>query len=235
MEEKSKNINKEVYIVYKTTNLINSKIYYGVHKTLDPNHVDYLGCGVRKSKPSTYKCCQTPFQRAVTKYGPENFKRETVKIFDKLIDALDLEAWIVTEEFIKLDSNYNIVRGGNVPPHKLVPIHQYDLKGNYIQSFDSISFVYNFYPEIKSLTISRSIQTHGQTGGFMWSYEKVDYLPPYDKVNKKRKVGQYTLDGELVKIYDTVRACKKDFCGCVHVLAGTRNSCKGFTFKYIDD
>ena len=50
-----------------------------------------------------------------------------------------------------------------------------------------------------------------------------------------KKVGQYTLSGDLVKIYDSVRECKKDFCGCVHVLAGTRKKAGGFTFKYIEE
>lgn len=225
---------EKVYIVYKTTNKVNGKVYYGVHGTTTPDKIDYLGCGCRKSKPSSYKCCRTPFQKAVTKYGPENFERQTIKTFNKLIDALDLEAWIVTEEFIKSDNNYNIVRGGNVPPHKLVPIHQYDLKGNYVQSFESISFIYEQYPDIGSLTISRSIKTQGQTGGFQWSYEKVDKLPPYNKVNMKRRIGQYTLDGKLVKIYDTVRSCIKDFSKCTQVLNGNQTSTKGYTFKYID-
>lgn len=35
------------YIVYKTTCLINDKIYIGVHKTTDPNIFDgYIGDGI---------------------------------------------------------------------------------------------------------------------------------------------------------------------------------------------
>jgi hypothetical protein len=35
------------YIVYKTTCLINDKIYIGVHKTETPNDFDgYIGCGI---------------------------------------------------------------------------------------------------------------------------------------------------------------------------------------------
>lgn len=35
------------YIVYKTTNIVNQKIYIGVHQTLNPDKFDgYLGCDV---------------------------------------------------------------------------------------------------------------------------------------------------------------------------------------------
>jgi len=50
---------------------------------------------------------------------------------------------------------------------------------------------------------------------------------------KNCKVGQYTLSGELVKIYDTVREARKDFSNVNKVLKGTASQCKGYTFKYI--
>ncbi len=226
---------KEIYIVYLTTNIVNKKIYIGVHKTTTPDKFDgYLGCGVLTYKPSSYKYAQTPFQFAVAKYGPKNFIRKTLKTFNKLEDALDLEAWLVTKDFIKREDTYNIVEGGNIPPHKTKEIHQYDLDGNYIQSFESIILASRELTGIKSLSISRAIKTEGQSGGYLWSYDKVDKLPIYNKVNKPRKVAQYTLDGELVKVYDSVRACKKEFCGCVHVLAGTREKAGGYIFKYIN-
>ena len=55
-----------------------------------------------------------------------------------------------------------------------------------------------------------------------------------EKYNKPRKVGKYSKDGQLVKVYNTVRECKKEHAGCVHVLSGQRNQAGGYTFKYID-
>ena len=222
------------YIVYLTTNTMNGKIYIGVHKTLTDKFDGYLGCGVLTYKPSTYKFSQTPFQYAVNKYGPDKFIRVTIKEFDNLQDALDLEAWLVTTEFIQRKDTYNIVEGGNVPPHSTREVHQYSLDGEYIQTFESIALATKALKGTKSLNIARSIKTKGQAGGYMWSYDKVDKLEIYDKINKPKRVGQYTLQGELVKVYDTVRECKRDFCGCVHVLKGARKQAGGFTFKYID-
>jgi hypothetical protein len=42
------------YIVYLTTNIINNKIYIGVHGTNNPDIFDgYLGCGVNINIPSS--------------------------------------------------------------------------------------------------------------------------------------------------------------------------------------
>ena len=71
------------YIVYETTNLVNNKIYIGVHKTLDPEVFDgYIGNGIYVTQPYTYKYSKTAFQCAVKKYGPNNFRRKTLAVFD---------------------------------------------------------------------------------------------------------------------------------------------------------
>lgn len=84
--------NLKKYIVYLTTNTVNNKIYIGVHETINPYKFDgYLGNGVKISDKSTYKYSKTPFEAAVNKYGPNKFIRKTLKVFDNLQDALNLE------------------------------------------------------------------------------------------------------------------------------------------------
>ena len=75
------------YIVYKTTNLINGKIYVGVHRT-NPDIFDgYIGCGVsKKDQKKKIK----GFPKAVQKYGYENFKREILFIFPDTEEGKDL-------------------------------------------------------------------------------------------------------------------------------------------------
>ena len=53
-------------------------------------------------------------------------------------------------------------------------------------------------------------------------------------ISQARKVGQYTLDGKLVKVYDTVRDCRKEFGNVSKVLKGLVKTCKGYIFKYIE-
>lgn len=89
------------YIVYETTNLINGKVYVGVHKTKDPNIDDgYRGCGVTKKDQK--KNVKIGFPAAVHKYGYENFVRKVLFIYpytkEGFIAAYDKEAEIVNEE-----------------------------------------------------------------------------------------------------------------------------------------
>jgi hypothetical protein len=87
------------YTVYRTTNLINEKIYVGVHAT--PNVYDsYLGSG-------------KALNRAITKYGRDFFSKEIIARFDESSTAYDLERQIVTESFVKNRSTYNAKLGGH--------------------------------------------------------------------------------------------------------------------------
>ena len=127
------------YIVYCTTNIVNKKIYVGQHLTENPNKYDhYLGCGVYDNKPSTYNKPKTAFQYAVQKYGPSNFKRVTIKVYDNVEDALALEAELVTKEFLQRKDVYNEVLGGNVGDTTVaIKCDQYDLNGNFIAEYNS--------------------------------------------------------------------------------------------------
>lgn len=86
------------YTVYKTTNLVNGKIYVGLHVTKDLND-DYLGSGKQ-------------IQAAVKKYGKDSFKREYIKICETPEEMYNLEAQIVNEEFVKRTDTYNMKTGG---------------------------------------------------------------------------------------------------------------------------
>jgi hypothetical protein len=89
------------YTVYQTTNLINNKIYIGVHATKDLND-DYLGSG-------------GALLRAIKKYGKENFKKEILYIFDNKEEMLLQEIQLVTADFVLRKDVYNIALGGESP------------------------------------------------------------------------------------------------------------------------
>lgn len=87
-----------VHTIYKTTNLINGKIYVGKHSTKDP-YDDYIGSGILISA-------------AIKKYGVDNFKKEVLHTFSCEELAYLAEAMIVDEDFVKDPNVYNLRPGG---------------------------------------------------------------------------------------------------------------------------
>ena len=127
------------WILYQTINLQNNKIYIGVHKTQTPDKFDgYLGCGVKVNDRHSYMFSRTPFEAAVNKYGPSKFIRKTLKTFDKLEDALNLERWLVDSEFIRRRDTYNVALGEGLSKPTTKTIYQYSLNGEFIMEWNSI-------------------------------------------------------------------------------------------------
>ena len=84
-------------IVYKTTNLINSMSYIGKDSK---NKLDYLGSGIY-------------LNRAIKKYGKNNFQKETVAWCDTK-DKLDfLEKFFIGFFKTRAPNGYNLTDGGD--------------------------------------------------------------------------------------------------------------------------
>lgn len=153
------------YIVYLTVNVKNNKIYVGVHNTEDPiTFDDYLGCGIMRNAPSSYKNSKTPLQFAVNKYGVDAFKRITLKVFDLEEDAYDLEHEIVTNEFIRRKDVYNATVGGGKPPRQDKIIYQYNTCGDFIKQWDSIIQASIFF-NCSDTAIANAIKYKGSSAG----------------------------------------------------------------------
>jgi hypothetical protein len=85
--------------LYQITNLINKKIYIGVHQTKNLED-GYMGSGKN-------------IRRAIDKYGIENFQKEILEFFNNYEDALKREKEFVNEEFLLREDVYNLRQGGN--------------------------------------------------------------------------------------------------------------------------
>jgi hypothetical protein len=90
---------KRIQFVYKTTNLLNSTYYIGVHSTWNIDD-GYLGSGKR-------------LVRSIKKHGKENFKREILAFFGTNKEAYEYESHLVNEELIKDDLCLNLKPGGS--------------------------------------------------------------------------------------------------------------------------
>jgi hypothetical protein len=108
--------------LYQITNLINGKIYIGVHQT---NNIDdsYMGSG-------------TAILRAIKKYGIENFKKDILGFFDTYEAALLAEKTTVDNDFLLRKDVYNLRTGGvggwehinNLPKEDRINVIEYKRK-----------------------------------------------------------------------------------------------------------
>lgn len=87
-----------MFILYQTTNLLNGKIYIGIHQTNNLKD-GYMGSG-------------TLLKKAIKKYGKENFHFEVLAKVDSIEKLINLEREVVNEEFIKRRDTYNMELGG---------------------------------------------------------------------------------------------------------------------------
>jgi group I intron endonuclease len=86
------------HYIYRTTNLINDKRYYGKHSTNDLGD-DYLGSGIR-------------LRRAIDKYGIANFSRTILAFFSSIDDLNMFESDFITQNKVDDPNIYNIATGG---------------------------------------------------------------------------------------------------------------------------
>lgn len=126
-------------------------------------------------------------------------------------------------------NSYEFPEKINIRNHK---VYQYSLDGDFICEYNNCrqaTIALN-----KTEGLSQAIKLGRTFAGYQWSLVKVDKMPCVRVKSSARKVAQYSTSGELIKIYNTVSECKKDFPGSYHVLAGKRKTSGGFIFKYLD-
>ena len=105
---------KKYYYLYKITNLINNKYYYGVHSTDDIND-GYMGSG-------------SLIKKAIKKYGKVNFKKEILEYFNDKEQMYQREAEIINETVINDKACYNFKLGGEGGTSGYIPVK--DKNGN---------------------------------------------------------------------------------------------------------
>lgn len=92
-------MSEKYFYLYRVTNLINGKIYIGIHMT--------------SNMKDCYYASGRAINQALRKYGKQNFKREILEYFSSEEEMLAREAEIVDEKFLERNDTYNLAEGGN--------------------------------------------------------------------------------------------------------------------------
>lgn len=198
------------YIVYQTINIVNNKIYIGVHKIKNDIFDGYIGNGVNINYPSTYMNPKYPFQFAVKKYGTANFKRTTLYTFNTEDEAYAKERELVNLQFVQRSDTYNCILGGNVRPlfYERRKIYQFDTKGNLVKEWEDIYECSEFLETWKE-SIYQAINSKNRLYGFYWSYFSEINIEEYSNPNNSQKVYKYNTKGKCIAIYDSITQAAK--------------------------
>lgn len=190
--------------MYITINQCNGKFYIGMHETNPEVFDGYIGNGIYRPSNATKNF---PFHKAVRKYGYENFKRTTIKIFDTKEEARALEELLVNETLLKSKQCYNIAKGGmgTVDDSFCKKVYQFSLKGEFLRSYKSTREAALSIDPSNQDTIRKAIKNNclGATQsscGYFWSYTKQFNYKPQGKT----PVAQYTLSGKFIRTFDSI-------------------------------
>ena len=92
---------KKFHYTYQIKCFINNKTYIGRHST-DNIRDNYFGSG-------------KILKKSILKHNINNFKLEILDFFDSYKEVVEEERFLVTKEWCKLPTNYNLVEGGENP------------------------------------------------------------------------------------------------------------------------
>ncbi len=233
--------------IYRIINILNCKCYIGSSSVLDKRIKDHFYHLKRKTHKSKH------LQDSYNKYGLENFTYQILELtsLENLIEKEDY--WINYFNSRNRNYGYNIdsaketSRGHNLRSDTIekmrskqtVKIKQYTKDGTFIRIWNSQREVERKLG-ISSSGIVASCKGNGDqwsAGGFIWRYieDNFDKHRTEKKIHK-RKIRQYDLDNNFVKLWNSIVDASKEMK--VHptsILACCKNkqmTCKNFIWKY---
>lgn len=221
------------WFVYKYT-FSNGKVYIGK---------SYEG-GNRFGKTSQYKG-QLVF-RAMQKY--KTYIKEIVEYCETEDEAYERERYYIgfyqSQDPLK---GYNVTSGGDGadPLTSGVPVEQYDINGKFIRSWDTITEAARDCKITSSCIVICCKNDHytnvKTAAGFQWKYagsSKKIYSLPAKYPLKPRPVLQYSLSGEFIKEWDSLKSAANYYKmnqGCIRrVCEQQRKTSKGFQWRFKD-
>ena len=228
----------------------------GIYKITNPKGRVYIGQSVNISKRKNYyrnscskRGVQPKISNSIKKYGWDNHSFEVIE--ECRVEELDKREIYWINFYNSIQEGMNIREGGGQGKLHLQTIEkmrkgatnnkiilQYDLENNFVKKYLSIASAEREYGTgIKEVLIGKTKTAHG----FIWRYE----YQPLDKnyklnlyVSNRKKVNQYTKDGEFIKTWDSLTEVQREtgfknpnLSSCC---TGKTKTAYGFIWRYED-
>jgi group I intron endonuclease len=209
--------------IYKILTTNNKCFYIGSSLSLRKRMKDHRNLLKNDKHNSSY------MQNVYNTHGKNVFKVEFLLYYNSIfkLNSIEHKRLLKTEEhFIsKLKPRYNTIQTPTTQinnPSTAKKVYQYDKKGLFIKEWCSIREV-NRILNIQIQNGLRKSKNSRSSGGYQWSFEKVDKLPIYKSncgVKSKQIISIYDLWGNLQNTFNSI---KEGLVYLNHIAPITRN------------
>ena len=228
-------------VIYKTTNLINNKIYIG-KRIFTPDKFfrnKYYGSGKL-------------LKNAINKYGLDNFKRDILEEVDnELLEEREIY-WIKMYGSNNLEIGYNLTIGGNSKYGRKIGNMSDETKKKISESVSKY-LKENGHPfkdknhseetkqKIKNKLKGRKLPNeriiNAAKGHIGLKYNKPPKIKK-EKIDQRKKIRQLSMDGNFIKEYSSIDEAAKllniNRSGISRACGGLYKQCGGYKWCYIN-
>ena len=217
--------------IYKIQNKINNMIYIG-------QSIDIL----YRFKAHKKSYDNLAIHKAMQEYGIENFTFEIVEECSR--EKLDEREKYWISYYDSYRNGYNRTSGGSgTPLNKTKKVLQYDVEGNFIQSFNSEKEAADFLDTDPRYISNCCLHKANTLMNYQFCFEgdenSIQKNPKQNPGADKIPVSKYSLDGIFICNYDSIREAAKengnDVKGISECCRKLAFSCQGFLWTYFGD
>jgi len=155
------------------------------------------------------------FYNAIKKYGWGNIKHDVLENNITAVEACEKEQYYIQLYQSNIRKyGYNICPGGYNGGGNAKNIAMYDLDGNFIKVFPSISEAMRYIGITTKggpTCVNRAAKKCGTAFGYQWRYANTGYEKNIDPYYDPRtyQIEQYTLSGEYIRTWNSVKEINK--------------------------